>query len=181
MPQERKVVTVLFADIVDSSGTTRSYDAEVLRAALGRTFARVREILVEHGATVEKFIGDAVVAVFGVPVAHEDDAERAVRCAMALRTAVAGLNDTIRPRFGVELAVRIGVDTGEAVVTGRTADAIATGDVLNTAARLQAAARPGEILAGRETMLLARNAVAFKGPQAIEAKGKAELVEAWLA
>src|SRR5437667_421489 len=76
MPQERKVVTVLFADIVDSSGATRSYDAEVLRAALGRTFARVREILVEHGATVEKFIGDAVMAVFGVPVAHEDDAER---------------------------------------------------------------------------------------------------------
>jgi len=74
VPQERKVVTVLFADIVDSSGTTRTYDAEILRAALGRTFARIREILIEHGGTVEKFIGDAVMAVFGVPAAHEDDA-----------------------------------------------------------------------------------------------------------
>src|SRR2546423_7309110 len=98
-------------------------------------FARTREILVAHGATVEKFIGDAVVAVFGVPVAHEDDAERAVRCALGVRAAVVGLNDTLRPRFGVELAVRVGVNTGDAVVTGRSADAIATGDVLNTAAR----------------------------------------------
>src|SRR5216117_1684421 len=180
MPQERKVMTVLFADIVDSSATTRSYDAEVLRAALARMFARTREILVAHGGTVEKFIGDAVMAVFGVPVAHEDDAERAVQCALSIRIAVAGLNDTLRPRFGLELAVRIGVDTGEAVVTGRIADAIATGDVLNTAARLEAAAGPGEILVGRDTMLLSRNAVAFEGPRAVEAKGKSAPVEAWV-
>src|SRR5436190_4823698 len=99
MPQERKVVTVLFADIVDSSATTRSYDAEVLRAALARMFARTREILVAHGATVEKFIGDAVMAVFGVPVAHEDDAERAVRAALALRADVSPNREEGCPGF----------------------------------------------------------------------------------
>src|SRR6058998_4147982 len=111
MPQERKVVTVLFADIVDSSATTRSYDAEVLRAALARMFARAREILVAHGATVEKFIGDAVMAVFGVPVAHEDDAERAVRAALALRADVSPNREDGRPGF----TLRIGINTGEVV------------------------------------------------------------------
>ena len=113
VPQERKVVTVLFADIVDSSTTTRSYDAEVLRAALARTFSRTREILQAHGATVEKFIGDAVMAVFGVPAAHEDDADRAVRAAIALRAEVSSPRADGRPNF----TLRIGINTGE-VVTG---------------------------------------------------------------
>src|SRR5437762_11063742 len=136
MPQERKVVTVLFADIVDSSGTTRSYDAEVLRAALGRTFARVREILVQHGATVEKFIGDAVMAVFGIPTAHEDDAERALRAAHAMLIAFALPN--VGPMQRVEL--RVGVNTGE-VATGSTESDqfLVTGESVNLAARLQTA------------------------------------------
>src|SRR5881296_362346 len=137
--EERKVVTALFADLAASTELASRLDPEDLRAVLKPFFAAMVEEIEGYGGTVEKFIGDAVVAVFGVPVAHEDDAERAIRCALGMRTAVAGLNDTLRPRFGVELAVRIGVDTGEAVVTGRTADAIATGDVLNTAARLEAA------------------------------------------
>jgi len=176
---ERKLVTALFCDLVGSTSLAERLDPEAMGRVQAAYFDRVRSVIEGYGGTVEKFIGDAVMAVFGVPVAHEDDGERAVQCALALLTAVAGLNDTLRPRFGVELAVRIGVDTGEAVVTGRAADAIATGDVLNTAARLEVAASSGEILVGRDTMLLARNAVTFEGPRAVEAKGKAAPVEAW--
>src|SRR6184192_31164 len=167
MPQERKVVTVLFADIVDSSGTTRSYDAEVLRAALGRTFARVREILVEHGATVEKFIGDAVMAVFGVPVVHEDDAFRAVRTALEMRDAF--------PSLGCQ--GRIGVTTGE-VVTGTT-ERLATGDAVNVAARLEQAASPGEILIGEATLRMTRDAAVVETVEQLSVKGKTEAVPAY--
>src|SRR6266566_9017444 len=178
-PERRKTVTVLFCDVTGSTALGERLETEAVREVMLRYFDEMRVAIEHHSGTIEKFIGDAVVAVFGVPVAHEDDAERAVRCALGLMAALAGLNDTLRPRFGVELAIRVGVDTGEAVVTGRTADAIATGDVLTTAARLEAAASPGEILVGRDTMVLSRNAVAFEGPRAVEAKGKAAPVEAW--
>jgi len=126
VPQERKVVTVLFADIVDSSATTRSYDAEVLRAALARMFARTREILVAHGATVEKVIGDAVMAVFGIPQTHEDDAIRAVRAGFAILESVREL----------ELQARIGLESGE-VVSDEADLTFATGEAINVAVRLQ--------------------------------------------
>jgi class 3 adenylate cyclase len=176
---ERKLVTALFCDLVGSTSLGERLDPEALGRVQAAYFDRLRSVVEGHGGTIEKFIGDAVVAIFGVPVAHEDDAERAVRCALAVGPAMAGLNDTLRARFGVELEVRIGIHTGEAIVTGRTADAIATGDVLNTAARLEAAAGPGEILVGRDTMVLAREAIEFEGPRSFEAKGKAEPVEAW--
>ena len=168
MPQERKVVTVLFADIVDSSATTRSYDAEVLRATLARTFSRTREILQAHGATVEKFIGDAVMAVFGVPAAHEDDADRAVRAALALRSEVSSPSTDGRPAF----TLRIGINTGE-VVTGDLdgAESLVTGSPVIVAARLEENARHGEILAGPLTQELTRGRIRYGPPRTIDAKG----------
>ncbi|HEV8536606.1 MAG TPA: adenylate/guanylate cyclase domain-containing protein [Candidatus Limnocylindria bacterium] len=168
MPQERKIVTVLFADIVDSSGTTRSYDAEVLRAALGRTFAQTRETLVAHGATVEKFIGDAVMAVFGVPAAHEDDAERAVKAGMAIRAAVSSTGGEGRPGF----TLRIGINTGE-VVTGDSdgAEFLVTGGPVIVAARLEQSAQPGEILVGPLTRQLTRGRITYGPSRVVETKG----------
>ena len=168
MPQERKVVTVLFADIVDSSGTTRSYDAEVLRAALARMFSRTREILVAHGATVEKFIGDAVMAVFGVPVAHEDDAERAVRAALALRADVSPNAGDGRPGF----TLRIGINTGEVVTgDGEGAEFLVTGEPVIVAARLEQMAGHGEILVGPLTREVTRGRVTYGPVRTLETKG----------
>ncbi len=156
---ERKLVTTLFCDLVGSTALGEALDpegsaadpGELLRADGGGR-RRVRR--------QEKFIGDAVVAVFGVPKIHEDDAIRALGCALAMREAVRGLNDTLRPRFGVELAIRVGVATGEAIAGGHEG-ALATGDVMNAAARLEQAADPGEILVGREAMLLTQAGVAY--------------------
>jgi class 3 adenylate cyclase len=168
VPQERKVVTVLFADIVDSSATTRSYDAEVLRAALARMFARTREILVAHGATVEKFIGDAVMAVFGVPVAHEDDAERAVRAAIALRADVSPNREDGRPGF----TLRIGINTGEVVTgDGEGAEFLVTGEPVIVAARLEQNAGHGEILVGPLTREITRDRVTYGAVRTLQTKG----------
>jgi class 3 adenylate cyclase/tetratricopeptide (TPR) repeat protein len=168
VPQERKVVTVLFADIVDSSATTRSYDAEVLRAALARMFARTREILVAHGATVEKFIGDAVMAVFGIPIAHEDDAERAVRAALALRADVSPNREDGRPGF----TLRIGINTGEVVTgDGEGAEFLVTGEPVIVAARLEQMAAHGDILVGPLTREITRGRVIYGPVRTIETKG----------
>src|SRR4051812_6880242 len=142
----RKVVTVLFCDVVGSTALGESVDPEALQGLLARYFERMKGIVEAHGGSVEKVIGDAVMAVFGVPVVHEDDALRACRAAVEMRDAL--------PELGVE--GRIGVNTGE-VVTG-TAERLATGDAVNVAARLEQAAEPGEILVGDETFQLARDA-----------------------
>jgi class 3 adenylate cyclase/tetratricopeptide (TPR) repeat protein len=165
--EQRKTVTVLFCDVVGSTALGESSDPEALRAVLARYFERMRAIVEAHGGTVEKFIGDAVMAVFGVPVVHEDDAVRAVRAAAEMRDAL--------PELGVQ--ARIGVNTGE-VVTG-TAERLATGDAVNVAARLQQAAAPGEILLGSETRALARDAVTVDEVPALELKGKLEPVAAF--
>src|SRR5437867_10611249 len=168
MPQERKVVTVLFAVIVDSSATTRSYDAEVLRAALARMFAWTREILVAHGATVEKFIGDAVMAVFGVPVAHEDDAERAVRAALALRADVSPNREDGRPGF----TLRIGINTGEVVTgDGEGAEFLVTGGPVIVAGRLEESAAHGEISVGALSREIRRGRGRYGPVRTIETKG----------
>src|SRR5258707_530436 len=130
--EQRKTVTVLFCDVTGSTELGERLDPEALRARLARYFERMKAIVEHHGGSVEKFIGDAVVAVFGVPALHEDDALRAVRSALEMRDAL--------PELG--LRARIGVMTGE-VVTG-TAERLATGDGVNVAARLEQAARPGE-------------------------------------
>ena len=173
---ERKLVTVLFCDLVGSTALGTQLDPEAFQAVLGAYFDRMRRLSESFGGLVEKFIGDAVVAVFGMPNVHEDDAERAVRCALAMRDALAGLNDTLRPRFGVELSIRIGINTGVAVAS---AEALATGDVLNTASRLERAAQPGEIFVGRDTMMLTRDAVEYGDPRPVSVEGKAEPMSGW--
>src|SRR5438093_8206388 len=142
----RKVVTVLFCDVVGSTALGESVDPEALRTILGRYFDEMKAIVERHGGSVEKFIGDAVMAVFGVPQLHEDDALRAVRAAVEMRDAL--------PELGVE--ARIGVNTGE-VVAGTT-ERLATGDAVNVAARLEQAAAPGEVLLGDETCKRVRRA-----------------------
>ena len=157
----RKVVTLLFCDVVGSTALGESTDPEALRALLGRYFDEMKTIVERHGGTVEKFIGDAVMAVFGVPQLHEDDALRAVRAAVEMRDAL--------PVLGVE--ARIGVNTGEVVVG--TAERLATGDAVNVAARLEQAAGAGEVLLGAETAALVRDAVETEELE-LELKGKSE-------
>ena len=164
--EQRKTVTVLFCDVVGSTALGESIDPEALRALLARYFGRMKQIVERHGGSVEKFIGDAVMAVFGVPVVHEDDALRALRAAIEMRGAFAELG----------MQGRIGVTTGE-VVTG-TEERLATGDAVNIAARLEQSARPGEILIGDRTLQLARDAVEVESIEPLELKGKAEPVVA---
>ena len=165
--EQRKVVTVLFCDIVGSTALGETTDPEAIRALLARYFERMKAIVERHGGTVEKFIGDAVMAVFGVPLAHEDDALRACRAAVKMRESF--------PELGVE--GRIGITTGE-VVTG-TEERLATGDPVNVAARLQQAAQPGEVLIGRPTLKLLRGAAEVEALEPLALKGKAEPVEAY--
>src|SRR5436190_8999099 len=159
--ERRKVVTVLFCDVVGSTALGESTDPEALRGLLGRYFDEMKAIVERHGGSVEKFIGDAVMAVFGVPQLHEDDALRAVRAAVEMRGAL--------PTLGVE--ARIGVNTGEVVVG--TAERLATGDAVNVAARLEQAAGAGEVLLGPETAALVRDAVKTEELE-LELKGKSE-------
>src|SRR3954465_1311228 len=163
----RKTVTIVFCDISGSTVLGEKLDPEALRAVLARYFERMKAIVERHGGSVEKFIGDAVMAVFGVPVVHEDDALRALRAAVEMREAL--------PELGVH--GRIGVTTGE-VVTG-TEERLATGDALNVAARLEQAAQPGEILIGEETLRLTRDAVEVEAVEPLSLKGKAEPVAAY--
>lgn len=174
---ERKLVTVLFCDLAGSTALGEQLDAEAIQSVQQAYFERMRAVIERFGGTVEKFVGDAVVAVFGVPTLHEDDAERAVRCALEMQQALLGLSDTVRPRFGVELSFRIGVQTGEAIISGG-ADVLATGDVMNTAARLEQLADPGQILVGRETASLTAGVVEYGDEVLVEAKGKTEPVRA---
>jgi len=163
----RKVVTVLFCDVVGSTALGESVDPEALQGLLARYFERMKAIVERHGGSVEKFIGDAVMAVFGVPAAHEDDALRACRAAAEMQAAF--------PELGVQ--GRIGVNTGE-VVTG-TEERLATGDAVNVAARLQQGAAPNEVLIGEATFALVRNAVEVGAVEPLELKGKIEPVPAF--
>ena len=165
--EQRKTVTVLFCDVTGSTELGERLDPEALRALLARYFERTKTIVERHGGTVEKFIGDAVMAVFGVPVLHEDDALRALRAAVEIRDAF--------PELGIE--GRVGVATGE-VVTG-TEERLATGDAVNIAARLEQAARPGEILIGWESYRLTRDAAEVEKLEPLELKGKARPVAAY--
>jgi len=163
---QRKTVTVLFCDVTGSTALGESIDPEALRGLLARYFERMKAIVEGHEGTVEKFIGDAVMAVFGVPTAHEDDALRAVRAAAEMRDAL--------PELGVQ--ARIGLTTG-VVVTG-TAERLATGDAVNVAARLEQAAEPGEVLLGEATLELVRTAVEVEPVEPLTLKGKAKAVRA---
>jgi class 3 adenylate cyclase/tetratricopeptide (TPR) repeat protein len=149
----RKLVTVVFCDLVGSTELSEALDPETLRSVILRYFAAMRARIEEHGGTVEKFIGDAVMAVFGVPVMHEDDARRAAAAALGMLDALADLNADLAPTLGVRLRVRIGIHTGQAVTSPdvSTRQAMASGETLNIAARLEQNAGPGEILIGPVT------------------------------
>jgi predicted ATPase/class 3 adenylate cyclase len=178
--EERKVVTVLFTDLVGFTSRSERMDVEEVRGTLAPYHQLVRRELERHGGTVEKFIGDAVMAVFGAPVAHEDDPERAVRAGLAVQAAVAEL----RERGGPDLHVRIGINTGEALVTvsaGSATEGIASGDVVNTAARLQTAAPVDGVLVGEPTYRATQRAIEYAPCPPIDAKGKADPVAAWIA
>ncbi|HEY5433900.1 MAG TPA: adenylate/guanylate cyclase domain-containing protein [Candidatus Limnocylindrales bacterium] len=176
MTEERKLVSLLFADVVDSTALGAQHDPELVRSVMVRYFARMKEIAETHGGTVEKFIGDAVMVVFGVPRLHEDDAERAVRAALAMRDAVAELNRGLR----IALALRIGVNSGEVVAgVGDDRQFLVTGDAVNVAARLQQGADPDEVVVGALTERLTRDAIEYEPREPITAKGKTAPVRAF--
>ena len=159
-PDRRKTVTVLFADLVDSTELAVRLDPEVLRSVLDRYFELVRQAVERHGGIVEKFIGDAAMAVFGIPTLHEDDAIRAVRAASELRDALAEPSVELTGRHGLPLQVRLGLNTGEVFVrAGESGESFVTGNAVNIAKRLEEAALPGEILIGEATYRLVRHAV----------------------
>jgi class 3 adenylate cyclase len=172
--EERKVVTILFTDLVGSTARAEGLDPEDVRATLSAYYAQLRADLERHGGTVEKFIGDAVMAIFGAPITHEDDPERAVRAALAIRDSI-----------GEELEIRTAVHTGEALVAlgARTVEGegMVSGDVVNTAARLQSAAPVNGILVGEATYRATRHSIDYQEAPAVEAKGKSEPIKVWTA
>ncbi|HET7929111.1 MAG TPA: adenylate/guanylate cyclase domain-containing protein, partial [Actinomycetota bacterium] len=172
----RKTVTVVFCDVTGSTALGERLDPESMRKVLSRYFAEMQGVLERHGGTVEKFIGDAVMAVFGIPVLHEDDALRAVRAADEMRAALAPLNEELERDHETTLQARIGVQTGEVVAGDPSGGhAMVTGDPVNTAARLEQHAVPGEILIGPPTYELVRDAVTAEPVPPLEVKGKADL------
>jgi class 3 adenylate cyclase len=177
---ERRVVTILFADMKGSTEIGERLDAEAVRSVLTRFYAASRAVLERHGGTVEKFIGDAVKAVYGVPRSREDDPLRAVRAAADLRDAVARMNAELRDRVGVEIQIRTGVNTGEVVAGDTWVDAsFVAGDAVNVTARLEAAAPPGEVLLGELTYRAVREFVEVEAVEPLTLKGKAEPVPAY--
>lgn len=176
----RKVVTVLFADVRGFTALGERLDPESLHEVIGRWFEGADRAIERHGGAVEKHMGDGVMAVFGVPVAHEDDVLRAARAALELGEALAELNDELKRHWGVELGVRTGLNTGEAVVGDDPTGGWSTfGDAVNTAQRLEAAAEPGQVLVGEQTARLLRGAARLDRAKPLALKGKAVPVTAW--
>jgi class 3 adenylate cyclase/tetratricopeptide (TPR) repeat protein len=176
----RKTVTVVFVDITGSTGMGERLDPESLRRVMTRYFEAMRAVVERHGGTVEKFIGDAVMAVFGIPVLHEDDALRAVRAAVEMRESLEELNEELEGRWGVRLEVRTGVNTGEVVAGDPTAgESLVVGDAANVAARLEQSAAPGEILIGAGTYRLARDAARVEEVSPLAVRGRNAPVEAY--
>ncbi len=185
-PERRKLATAVFCDLSGSTALAERVDAEAVFGLMRSYFESAQAALERHGGSVEKFIGDAVVGLFGVPEAHEDDALRACRAALEIQERVRVLNEELEARYGTRIAVRIGVNTGE-VVTGEVGsrsmfaggDSVVLGDAMNVAARLEQAAGPGEVLIGEPTFRLVRDAAEVEPREAVEAKGKSEPVAAY--
>src|ERR1043165_2894190 len=172
--EERKLVSVLFVDLVDSTARADKADPEDVREVLNAYHREAKQCIEQYGGGVEKLIGGAVMAVFGAPIAHGDDAERAVRAGLRVLEAIGRL----------DLAARAAVNTGDAIVSieqMRSGEALATGDVVNTAARLQNAAPAGRVVVGADTYRATLQTIRYEPLDAVDAKGKAEPVEAWLA
>ncbi|KPL34623.1 adenylate/guanylate cyclase [Streptomyces anulatus] len=177
---ERKPVTVLFCDLVGSTALSGVLDPETLRTVTLRYFEAMSAEIVARGGTPEKFIGDAVMAVFGVPVVRDDDARRALAAALGMRRALARLNEELDATLGIELTTRIGVNTGQVVAGSDTTarQALVSGETVNIAARLEQNAGPGEILIGPETLLAAGPTVRAEPTGPLRLKGKRDSVEA---
>src|SRR5919202_3815293 len=175
----RKMVTVMFADVVRFTSLSERIDPEALQQVMSRFIAEMRQIIVRHGGTVEKLIGDAIMVLFGVPVIHEDDAVRAARCALEMRGALETLNDEIEARWGERLQIHIGINTGEVMVgPGDDGQTMTYGDAVNVAKRLQEGAS-GEILVGPVTRRLLDGVGQLAPVVPMRLKGKLAPVEAW--
>jgi class 3 adenylate cyclase len=176
--EERKLVTLLFADVSGSTRLAEALDAEVVRELMGEYFALAREEIEGLGGTVEKFIGDAVMAVFGVPVAHEDDPARALPAAQRIRRRLSELNERLRAERRPELEVRIGINTGEVVATTspRSGEGMVTGDAVNVASRIQQLAEPGQIIVGQRTAAASPTFV-YRALETRHVRGKTAAVE----
>jgi class 3 adenylate cyclase/tetratricopeptide (TPR) repeat protein len=183
--RQRKFATALFADLVGSTALAEREDPEVVQSVVGRTFDRLAQEIGRYEGLLEKFMGDAVLAVFGIPRSHEDDPERAVRAALELQAVLSELNRGFAAEGKPTLGMRIGVEAGEILVDLERAsgprDRMLTGDAVNTAARLQSAAEPGEIVVGPAVYASTRDAIEYRALEPLHLKGKAELVPAWRA
>ena len=178
--ESRRTVTIVFSDIVGSTELGERLDPERLQTVLARYFDAMRAVIESHGGTIEKFIGDAVMAVFGIELVREDDALRAVRAAAGMRDALGVLNAELLDTHGLEIQVRTGLNTGEVVITGKVAhEMLASGDPVNVAARFEQAAGAGEILIGEATYRLVRDAIIAEPLEPLVLKGKAEPLRAY--
>ena len=175
----RKTVTVMFCDLVGSTSFGERVDTESVRETLGRYHSMVQRMVDDRGGTVAKFIGDGVMNVFGVPEVAEDDAERAVATGLELQRGFAAIRSVVKDRFGIELGMRVGINTGEVIISDDDSDLV--GDVLNTAARLEAACEPGSVLVGEDTWRLTRSTIRYETLGEIELKGKSDGVAAFRA
>src|SRR6266508_2451209 len=177
--RKRKPVTILFCDVAGSTSLGERLDPESLRGVMQRYSEVMRSVLERHGGVVEKFIGDAVMAVFGIPQLHDDDALRAVRAAAEMRLALSSLNDELEQRWGVRLSVRIGINSGEVVAgDARMGQALVTGDAVNVAARPEPAGRAGELLIGTTAQRRVRNAGLVEHVDPLVVAGKTLAVRA---
>src|SRR6266540_5939876 len=181
--RERKFAAALFADLVGSTSLGEREDPEIVQTLVGGTFRRLTEEVERYGGIVDKVMGDAILAIFGVPATHEDDPERAVRAALEMQAVLAELNRAVEAEGRPALAMRIGVEAGEVLVhlerEAGLADRMLTGDAVNTAARLQAAAEPGRIVVGPTVYASTRAVVDYRELAPLQLKGKAEAVPAW--
>src|SRR5687767_6767204 len=179
LPEERRQVTVVFADLSGYTAVAESMDPEAVKSLVDRSLQRLGKEVDRYGGRVDKYIGDNVMAVVGAPVAHEDDAERAVRAALGMQDAMTEINEGLATTHGVSLALRVGVNTGE-VVAGAVGDGYTViGDTVNVAARLQSAAQPGSVTVGERTYRATRQAIRYDRLEPLTLKGKAEPVSAW--
>ena len=179
--EERRTVTVLFADLSGYTAISERLDPEAVKALVDRCLGRLGEEVERLGGRVDKYMGDAVMAIFGAPVTHEDDPERALRAAIGMQAAMGELNERLLADFGVQLALRVGVNTGE-VLAGTVGDAYTViGDAVNVASRLQTSGSPGTITVGARTQRATSGVIEFLPLDPLELKGKAEPVPAWRA
>src|SRR5436190_6640874 len=183
--KERKFATALFADLVGSTALAEQEDPEVVQSVVGRTFDRLAQEIQRYEGLLEKFMGDAVLAVFGVPRSHEDDAERAVRAALEMQAILSELNRGFAAEGKPTLAMRIGVEAGEVLVdlerAGGARDRMLTGDAVNTASRLQSAAAPGSVVVGPAVFASTKDVIDYRDLEPLQLKGKAGPVPAWQA